>query len=102
MSVVVGRRLAVVATLCLFMLVRIGRAGSGQPSAASTPAFVGAQACASCHRDMHDTWLSGRGRNGSPLLNPSVGFVAMPADPGKPDGQQQEYGSDKQTVQRPH
>jgi len=52
------------------MLVRAGRTGSGQPSASSPPpAFVGAQACASCHRQMHDTWLSGRH---SKMLQPAT------------------------------
>ena len=63
------RRLAVVALLCLVMLARTGRARSGQSSAASAPAFVGAQACASCHRDMHETWLSGRH---SKMLQPAT------------------------------
>jgi predicted CXXCH cytochrome family protein len=61
--------LAFVATLCLFMLARAGRAGSGQPSASSSPAFVGARACAPCHRQMHDTWLSGRH---SKMLQPAT------------------------------
>jgi len=50
-------------------LVRIGRAGSEQPAAAPTATVVGAQACAPCHRDMHDTWLSGRH---SKMLQPAT------------------------------
>jgi hypothetical protein len=61
--------LAIVATLCLFLLVRAGRAGSGQPPASSSPEFVGAQACASCHRQMYDTWQSGRH---SKMLQPAT------------------------------
>ena len=65
-----GRRSILVAILCLFALVRVARTGSGQPAAASSPpVFVGAQACASCHRQMHDTWLSGRH---SKMLQPAT------------------------------
>jgi predicted CXXCH cytochrome family protein len=52
------------------MLVRAGRTGSGQPSASSLPpVFVGAQACAPCHQQMHDSWLSGRH---SKMLQPAT------------------------------
>jgi hypothetical protein len=63
------RGLTVVAMLCLFTLVRAGRAASGQPPALSPPVFVGAQACASCHGQVHDTWLSGRH---SKMLQPAT------------------------------
>lgn len=56
-----GSRAAVVAALSLIVLVRTGRTDVGQPSASPSPAVVvGAQACASCHPRMHETWLGGR------------------------------------------
>ena len=60
-NVPLGRRLAVAAPLCCFLLilVRSGRAGSDQPPASASK-FVGAQACAACHRQLYETWLSGR------------------------------------------
>jgi hypothetical protein len=48
--------------------VRGGRAGFDQPST-SSPTFVGASACAPCHRQMHETWSSGRH---SKMLQPAT------------------------------
>src|SRR5262245_15743062 len=56
-----ARRLAIVAALSLWVFAVVGRAGIGHMSAAAAPAtFVGAQACAACHREVHDTWQRGR------------------------------------------
>ncbi len=55
-----NRQWAVAVGLSLFALVEIPRTGSSQPSASPTATYVGAEACAACHRDMHDTWLNGR------------------------------------------
>jgi predicted CXXCH cytochrome family protein len=55
-----ARRLTIVAALFLWVLAAAGRGRTQQISAAVTPPFVGAEACAACHREVHDTWKRGR------------------------------------------
>jgi predicted CXXCH cytochrome family protein len=54
-------RVLVGAALSVLALGVAKRAGPGQPAAGDrSNAFIGAQACAACHPQMHDTWSRGR------------------------------------------
>jgi predicted CXXCH cytochrome family protein len=60
-----GRRYTAVAILLVLTLAwaAYARIGATQPppvNAGAAPAFVGAQACAPCHQQIHETWKSGR------------------------------------------
>jgi hypothetical protein len=55
------RRLPLVATIGLIVVAAASRARTTQPAAVDVSAtFVGAQACAPCHGQIHDAWLGGR------------------------------------------
>ena len=69
-----GRRFTGAAILLLLILAWTAHAriGATQPPAvAAEPArtFVGAQACASCHQEIHETWKGGRH---SKMLQPAT------------------------------
>jgi len=57
----VDGRLPLAATIGLLVLAAVAVARTVQPGkVAAVDPFVGAQACAACHQQMHDTWTRGR------------------------------------------
>jgi predicted CXXCH cytochrome family protein len=59
-----GRALLLASTTLLLSFTWAARAHVGRPQLSAAPAagatFVGAEACASCHQQNHETWKSGR------------------------------------------
>ena len=60
MRVLREHRLATAAAACLLWLVGIRVAGTAPSRATQAAAYAGAQACAACHTEVHETWLGGR------------------------------------------
>jgi hypothetical protein len=58
--VIRDHRLALAAAACLLLLILSRPAGTAQSAAPPAAEYAGAQACAACHTEVHETWRSGR------------------------------------------